>query len=70
MRGSDIYWSVVLVASCVQPRPQGLLGIFQNGGSLLLTHDIEKYPEGPKDEVELRGTPAYFLLLPFQSSQV
>ena len=37
-----------------QPRPQGLLGIFQNGGSLYrrVTRHFEKYPEGPGDEVD------------------
>ena len=34
-----------------QPRPQGPLGIFQNGGSPGVTRHFEKYPEGPGDEV-------------------
>ena len=37
----------------MQPRPQGLLGIFQNGGSCGATSHFEKYPEGPGDEVVL-----------------
>ena len=42
-----ICWNLL---RCFQPRPQGLLGIFQNGGCGVTRH-FEKYPEGPGDEV-------------------
>ena len=47
-----------------QPCPQGLLGIFQNGGSL---RHFEKYPEGPWDEVV---RPLIFFILASASSSL
>ena len=41
-----------IIAVNYQPRPQGLLGIFQNGGhSTEVTRHFEKYPEVPGNEI-------------------
>ena len=52
---------MILIIEEFQPRPQGLLSIFQKGGSLhRVTSHFEKYPEGPGDEV---GGISYDLLV-------